>query len=182
MAHHRSGAERTAAVVADNVLGNVGLELVIPTVTELHRAAAGLPNGEGRKAGCPFRKRIGDDLVEPQTIQHLLRYQADPLGQGTIDDQETTLGIDRVKADRRILQKLHEAFLLQTQGLFHLSAQAESVNHPKHGSGLRVEGLGRDRIPFDTRPRRLRLVQTPRHQGHFDLARLAALGLGTQTG
>src|SRR6185312_11400335 len=106
IAHHRAGAQIGA--VTDDALGDEGLQHQ-PVPALQHHLAALAAALEGRVRQRAGGRRLSEEVADLGAIGDKLgRRGAEPVGQGLVDEEEAPGAVDRIKPDRRVIEKIRE--------------------------------------------------------------------------
>jgi len=147
VAHHRAGAQLLGRL-ADDGLGDEGLDDAAVGRLQRDLAAVGRRVGErhmGRQAG---RRGVGQEVVQAQALEaDLLVGGAEPVGQRLVDQLELAVAVDRVEADRRVLQEVGQARLLVVHDVLHLTLGGDVLQRPQHVAASILEGIGGELQP-----------------------------------
>jgi hypothetical protein len=63
-------------------------------------------------------------------VRQRRRRRAQPFGKGVVHEQEAALAIDRIEADRRVLQEVDDLCLFLANHLFHLPLGGDVLHQP----------------------------------------------------
>jgi hypothetical protein len=137
------------------------------------------PNGS--HGAAPVARRRREKIVQPDiAADQLGRGRAEPARQRRVDEQEAPVAIDRVEADRRLVEEIDEAVALVADHPLHLVARGDVLDMPEA-----VAGPAGDRVDRDVEPARRRAARIlQRHRGDGARAghRLAAQALEIDAG
>jgi hypothetical protein len=102
----------------------------------------------------------------------IVTRQAEPDGQGRVDEQEAAALVDGIEADRRMLDEIGEALLLAADDRLDLAARRDVLDAPDDVAGQELQRRSADVAPFD-------LAGRPAH-GDLGMAGDAGGGLRLQ--
>ena len=140
----RMGAQLVA--IADDALADPGMDDAAVAALQHHFAALRVtgPAAErvARRGASGWRR--GEELMQPRvTADQFRRGRAKPAGEGRVDEAESSLAIDRIKTDRRLVEKIDEPVALVADHPLHLVLSGDVLDVPEaiaRSSGDRING------------------------------------------
>src|SRR5215471_9230898 len=119
---------------ADHTLTYPGMDDAAVAAPQHHLAAWSIPGAAAERVGWQRARsrRRGEELGEPDiTADQLGRRRAEPARQRRVDEQKSAVPIDRIEADRRLVEEVDEAVLFLADHPLHLVARGDVLDMPK---------------------------------------------------
>src|SRR5579859_5826054 len=138
------GAQLVA--VADDALADPGVDNAAVAALQHDLAALCVAGAAAEWVArrSALGRRSGQELVQPRiTADQLGRGRAKPAGQGRVDKAKAALAIDRIEADRRLVEKIDKAVALVADHPLHLVLSGDVLDVPEavaRAAGDRVDG------------------------------------------
>ena len=102
------------------------------------------------------RRGFAQEIAELHAaLDQLAGRDAEPLAQRLVDEQESSRAVDRIEADRRVIEEIGELGALVADLLLHRVALGHVLEAPQAHAGAGRDPMRRDAEPGD-RPRRMR--------------------------
>src|SRR5207302_1960114 len=148
VAHDRTGAQPIP--LADDALADPRVDRApVAGLQDDLAALAALAAAAERVGGRGLRGwRLGEEIMQPRLpADDLLRGATEPFRQRVVDELKTPGAVDRIKADRRVVDEIDKLVALVADHRLHLMARGDVLEDPE--AVARPAG---DRVDRDVEP------------------------------
>src|SRR6185437_16640422 len=148
VADDRAGAQIVAGLhhrLADRGIDDAALPPLEDELAAVRAAERGIEGGVRRRA----RRRLAiEEILQPgAAMDDLIGSAAEPLRQRLVDEEEAAGAVDRIEADRRVVEEVDELVLLVADDLLHLVPGGDVLQAPEAVAGAAGERMNRNVEP-----------------------------------